>query len=94
MDIHVDISVDIRADKGDIGLSIDQEPSADSPDDATGGIDAHKRNQDVSRYRRQELLMLVLVMLVLVMLIQENYNHWLAVASLLRMVRMVRYGML
>tara|TARA_B100001287_G_C22337417_1_gene369108 strand:+ start:268 stop:384 length:117 start_codon:yes stop_codon:yes gene_type:complete len=38
--------------------------------------------------------MLVLVMLVLVMLIQENYNHWLAVASLLRMVRMVRYGML
>ena len=71
------------------------EPCADNPDDATRRIlkenkHAHKRNQDVSGYRRQVLVVLV----VLVMLIQENYNHWLAVTSLLRLVILLRYGML
>ena len=81
MDLHVDISVDISADKGELGIRPAREPCADSLGDATRRVlkenkHAHKRNQDVSGYRRQVLLMLVLVML-----IQENYNHWLTPRS-------------
>ena len=82
MDIHVDIHVD----KGDHEIRPAREPCADSLDDATRSVlkenkHAHKRNQDTGGYRRQ------------VQVIQENYNHWQTFASLLRLVRLLRYGM-